>query len=294
MLVLTAVAALGGLTLLLATGLIVANRRLHVDEDPRIDEVEDMLPHSNCGACGYPGCRSFAEALVSGDALPGKCTVSNDDERAAIAAYLGVDIGAEEPRVARLACAGGQNVARNRARYTGDRSCRSAALVAGGGKGCFWGCLGLGDCERVCDFDAISMNEHALPVVDEALCTACNDCVEVCPKDLFSLHPQSHRLWVACKNLEAGDDVLDDCEVACTACGKCAMDGPGLIEMKNNLPVIDYRAKDYRARAKHATKTPIERCPTGAIVWIEADGRVIKGDEARPVLRHATRLEGPT
>ncbi|MEO1245318.1 MAG: RnfABCDGE type electron transport complex subunit B [Pseudomonadota bacterium] len=289
MLVLTAVAALGGLTLLLATGLIVANRRLHVDEDPRIDEVEDMLPHANCGACTYPGCRPFAEALVRGDALPGKCTVSNDDERAAIAAYLGVGIGAEEPRVARLACAGGQNVARNRARYAGDRSCRSAALVAGGGKGCFWGCLGLGDCQRVCDFDAIGMNEHALPVVNEALCTACNDCVEVCPKDLFSLHPRSHRLWVACKNLEAGDEVLDDCEVACTACGKCAMDGPGLIEMTNNLPVIDYRAK-----AKHATRMPIERCPTGAIVWIEADGRVIKGDAARPVLRHTTRPEGPT
>jgi RnfABCDGE-type electron transport complex B subunit len=287
MLVLTAVGALGGLTLLLATGLTVANRRLFVEEDPRFDAVEEMLPSTNCGACGYPGCRAFAEALVTGEALPGKCTVSSDDGRAEIAAYLGVDVGAEERRVARLACAGGINVARNHARYVGHQSCRSAALVAGGGKGCFWGCLGLGDCERVCDFHAIVMDEYSLPVVIEDLCTACNDCVEICPKDLFSIHPASHRLWVACKNLEFGDAILDDCEVGCTACGRCAMDAPGLIEMRDNLAVVDYSKA-------HATKVPIERCPTGAIVWIEPDGTALKGDAAKPVLRHAPRRAAPT
>lgn len=287
-LVLIAVGALGGLTFLLATGLVVANRRLHVEEDPRIDVVEDMLPNTNCGACGYPGCRPFAEALASSEVLPGKCTVSNDERRAAIAAYLEVDVGAEEREVARLACAGGINVARNHAHYTGHQSCRSAALVAGGGKGCFWGCLGLGDCERICDFDAITMNGDSLPVVAEELCTACGDCVEICPKDLFSLHPASHRLWVACKNLEEGDELLEDCEVACTACERCVVDGPpGLIAMRDNLPVVDYDGP-------HATRKPIERCPTGAIVWIEADGRIVKGDAARPVLRHSALPEAPT
>jgi RnfABCDGE-type electron transport complex B subunit len=287
MLVLTAIGALGGLTLLLATGLVLANRKLYVYEDPRLDDVEDMLPHSNCGACGYPGCRPFAEALVNGETAPGGCTVSNDEARAAIASFLDVEVGGSEREVARLACAGGINVARNHAHYTGHRSCRSAALVAGGGKGCFWGCLGLGDCDEVCDFDAISMDEFSMPVVDEALCTACNDCVEVCPKDLFSLHPKSHRLWVACKNLEKGDQILGDCEVACTACAKCAMDAPNLITMKNNLPVVDYGSA-------HATKVPIERCPTGAIIWIETDGQIIKGGEARAVLRHSARPEAPT
>ena len=117
--VLGAIAALGGLTLLLAIILIIANKKLYVYEDPRIDTVEDMLPHANCGACGYPGCRPFAEALVLQKALPGKCSVSSNEGRQAIAEYLGVALGAQEKQVARLACAGGTNVAMNRARYTG-------------------------------------------------------------------------------------------------------------------------------------------------------------------------------
>jgi electron transport complex protein RnfB len=287
MVVMTAVGAIGGLTLVLATLLVLADRKLRVEEDPRIDEVEDMLPHANCGACGYPGCRSFAEAVVAGAAPPGRCTVSSDEERQAIAAFLGVEVGAEEKRVARLACAGGANVARQRARYDGLDSCRAAALVAGGGKGCFWGCLGLADCERVCAFDAIRMDVQGLPVVDEDKCTACGDCVEACPKDLFSLHPVSHRLWVACRSLEAGDELIEDCEVACTACGRCAMDAPGLITMKNNLPVVDYE-RDHR------TRVPIERCPTGAIVWLDARAGAVKGAAARKIIRKGALHSLPT
>ncbi len=286
--IITALAALGGLTFLLALLLVLANKKLFVQEDPRIDQVDDMLPHANCGACGYPGCRPFAEALVKGEVLPGKCTVSSEEGRLAIANFLGVDAGMEEKRVARLACAGGINVSRNQARYKGMQSCRAAALVSGGGKGCFWGCLGLGDCVDVCDFDALHLNAFSLPVVDEEKCTACNACVEICPKGLFSLHPVSHRLWVNCKNQEAGDDILEECEVACTACGRCALDAPnGLISMQNNLPVIDY-GKD------HNTKVPIQRCPTGAIVWLEETGEVVKGPEARKVLRKSSLPELPT
>ncbi len=283
-----ALAALGGLTLILALMLIWANRKLYVYEDPRIDSVEDMLPHANCGACGFPGCRPFAEALVSGQILPGKCTVSSDDGRAAIADFLGVSLGEEEKRVARLACAGGTNVAVNRAQYQGISTCRAASLVSGGGKGCFWGCLGHGDCEVVCDFDAITMDEYSIPVVDVDKCTACGDCVEVCPKDLFSLQPISNRLWVNCKNLEAGDDILDECQVGCTACGKCAMDaGQDLITMEHNLPVVNYAGD-------HHTQAPIQRCPTGAIVWLDDKIGAIKGKESKKIVRKGRRRAGFT
>lgn len=283
MLIVTSLAALGGLTVILAIMLILANKKLHVEEDPRIDIVEDMLPHANCGACGLPGCRPFAEALVKGDISPGKCTVSSEEGREEIATFLGVDVGAGEKQVARLACAGGINVARNRARYQGLQTCQAASLVSGGGKGCFWGCLGLGDCEVVCDFDAITMNKFSIPVVNEDKCTACNDCVVACPKDLFSLQNISNRLWVACKNLDAGDEILEECQVGCTACARCAMDAPGdLIIMQNNLPVVDYSLN-------HNTRVPIERCPTGAIVWIDEKKGIIKGRESKKIIRKGER-----
>ena len=65
------------------------------------------------------------------------------------------------------------------------------------------------------------------------------------------------------------------------------MDAPGLITMRDNLPVIDYSRP-------HATRLPIERCPTGAIVWIDERDRVVKGAASRKVLRHAALPEAPS
>lgn len=269
---------MGGLGTLLAAALAVASRKLHVEEDPRIEEVDSLLPQTNCGACGSPGCRAFAEACVAGKANPGQCTVNSQEMSEFIAGLLGVELGGEEKLVARLACAGGSHVARTRAEYKGMGSCRAAA-VAGGGKACVWGCLGLADCEVSCDFDAITMDKHGLPVVDEDKCVACNDCVEACPLDLFSLQPVSHKLWVACKSLAEGDEALADCEVACTGCARCVADAPeGLISIRNNLAVIDY------SKNRLATPLPTQRCPTGAIVWLEKQGAV-KGAAAKRIIR---------
>ncbi|UCB54952.1 MAG: RnfABCDGE type electron transport complex subunit B [Thiotrichales bacterium] len=276
--ILVAVGFMAALGLILATVLVIANRRLFVYEDPRIDDVEELLPHANCGACGTAGCRVFAEKLVAGEVQPGACTVNSTEMNQVIANFLGVDLGSQEKQVARLACAGGNNVARRHGDYRGVESCRAAALVSGGGKGCAWGCLGLADCERVCDFDAIVMDRHDLPQVIDDLCTACGDCVDICPRDLFSLQPLSRRLWVACKNLEKGEAAEAECVVACNGCGRCAADAPGgMITMENNLAVIDYSQNAL------ASRIAIERCPTGAIVWLE--GGVHKGQGAVKIVR---------
>jgi len=268
------------LGLVLATILVVANKRLFVYEDPRIDDVETLLPHANCGACGRPGCRPFAEGLVDGSCEPSQCSVNPKETNSMIADFLGVELGEQDKKVARLACAGGSHVAHIRASYDGLDSCRGAALVSGGGKGCAWGCLGMADCADVCDFDAIEMDRHGLPVVNEALCTACNDCVEVCPKDLFSLHPVSHQLFVACRNLEKGEAAETECEVICTACERCAVDSPeGLVEISNNIAVIDY------SKNKLASRVAIERCPTGAIVWFDKKGGYQVGRDAKKIIR---------
>ncbi len=279
---LIAAALMGGLGALLAAVLAVADKKFYVYEDPRIEEVLSLLPKANCGACGCVGCHAFAEKAVLGEIAPGKCTVNSPEGVQAIATLLKVDAGSEEKRVARLACAGGNHVATHKARYAGLESCRAAALVSGGGKGCSWGCLGLADCARACDFDAIEMNWHGLPVVSEVRCTACGDCVEVCPKELFSLHLVSQRLWVACRNLLNGELAEADCEVACTGCGRCAADAPtGLIRIVDYLAVIDY------SRNTQARQAPIERCPTGAIVWMDKKSGPIRGLEAKKITRRS-------
>jgi RnfABCDGE-type electron transport complex B subunit len=253
---------------------------LWVFEDPRIDDIESLLPASNCGACGNAGCRPFAEALIAGKVKPAQCTVSSAETISEIADYLGVEAGDVVKRVARLACAGGTHVARNRAHYKGLSTCRAAAVVSGGPKGCTWGCIGLADCAEVCEFDAITMNKHGLPVVDAQKCTACEDCVEICPKGLFSIQPADRRLWIACKNMEDGDTAESLCEVACTACERCAKDSPeGLITIQNNLAIIDYSKNEL------ASPVATERCPTGAIVWLDDNRGMVKGTQAKRIIR---------
>jgi len=262
--ILAAVLILGGVGFAFGGLIALANRKLKVWEDPRIDGTVDLLPGTNCGACGFAGCRAFAEGLVEGKAQPAGCTNMGEDAIADVAAYLGVEAGEATKRVARLLCAGGSDVALQRGTYHGLSTCAAAAAVAGGGKGCTWGCLGLADCAVACTFDAIVMNAQGLPVVIPAKCTACGDCVEACPKDLFTIMPLDQKLIVQCKSLLEGDEAEALCKVACTACGRCVDDArPGVIAIRDGLAVVDY--------TKNADAGPEAtlRCPTHAIQWIE-------------------------
>ncbi|MEE9281046.1 MAG: (Fe-S)-binding protein [Myxococcota bacterium] len=260
------VTVMTGLSLLFGAVLAIAYRFLRVDEDPRLEQVDELLPGNNCGACGEPGCFAFAGKLLGQEATPGKCTVADQGTLEKIASILGVDVGSEQKRIARLSCAGGAGSARDLARYEGIGSCRGAVVVDGGGRACSWGCLGLGDCERACSFDAIRMNDEALPVVELELCTACSDCVDVCPLDLFVLMPESERLFVQCSSPLEGEAAIRSCRVACDACALCALDAPGAsVEMRDGLPVVHYD------RGVQPAAEATWRCPTGAIQWLEGE-----------------------
>jgi RnfABCDGE-type electron transport complex B subunit len=260
----TGVGVMTGLGLVFAGILALAYRFLRVEEDPRLEVVEEKLPGNNCGACGEPGCFAFAQKLVESEAAPGKCTVADEGTLEDIAGILGVDVGGDEKRIARLKCAGGLSNVKNLASYQGMESCRGAVVVDGGGLACSWGCLGLADCERACTFDAITMSEDALPVVEPDLCTACGDCVDACPQDLFVLVPESQRVFVQCNSPVTGEAAIEQCRVACDACGRCALDAPeGTIEMVDGLPIVHYD------RDVQPTREAIGRCPTRSIVWLE-------------------------
>lgn len=274
----TAPAIMTSLGLLFGVILAVAYHYLKVDEDPRIAETEELLPGTNCGACGEPGCLPFAIKLVAGEVNPSGCTVASEDDIDNLSEFLGVDAGQQEKIVARLKCAGGKGQAFQIAEYQGFEGCRAAAVISGGGKGCSWGCLGLGDCEVACTFDVIHMNDNGLPVVDALNCTACSDCVDICPKDLFELRPMAEQLYVQCNIPLEGESVTALCSAGCDACGKCVADAPaGLMEMKNELPVVNYASGLFTT--DNNTKKAIERCPTNAIQWLEVNQFAEQADE---------------
>ena len=183
--VITALAAAFGLLL------SVAILKLRVTTDPRIEEVLAALPGANCAACGMPGCSAYATRIVEEKYAIDLCPVGGSETAAKIAAIMGVDgAGAMAPVTARVRCRGGVAETTTRFSYGGPRDCAAANGVMGGFKTCRYGCLGFGDCGRACPFDAITMNENGLPVVDQVRCTGCGLCVKACPRGIIILTPE--------------------------------------------------------------------------------------------------------
>jgi Na+-translocating ferredoxin:NAD+ oxidoreductase RNF subunit RnfB len=238
--ILIPILTLGVLGLLFGVGLAIASKRFAVQVDPRLDKVHGLLPGSNCGACGGAGCFGFAEGLLSGKFSADACRVASEEMKEKIAHLLGQKLEKKGKKVAVLACAGGAKV-KDRFIYQGVKDCVAANLVLGGQKECAWGCLGFGDCARICPFGAIKMSDEGLPVVDAAKCKACNKCVLICPKKLFSLLPVSGKVYVACSSHDIGKDTKAVCPVGCIACRLCEKACPvDAIHVIDNLAVIDY------------------------------------------------------
>lgn len=239
--ILIPIITLGALGLIFGVGLAIASKRLAVQVDPRLERIHGLLPGSNCGACGGAGCFGFAEGLLSGRFSVDSCRVSEEAVREKIAHLLGQKIEKKVKKVATLHCYGGNRV-KDRFIYKGIETCVAANLVLGGQKECVYGCLGFGDCSRICPFGAITMSEEGLAVVDEAKCKACNKCVLICPKKLFELVPVSGKVYVACSSHDSGRDTKAVCPVGCIACGLCVKACKfDAIHVIDNLAIIDYK-----------------------------------------------------
>jgi RnfABCDGE-type electron transport complex B subunit len=212
-----------------------------VETDPRIEEVEAALPGINCGACGYAGCAGYAEAVVDAGESMTLCAPGGAETARAVAAVMGAEVEAAEPKFAVTCCQGGS--VPDRFAYAGVQDCRAATVMglAGGPKACTWGCLGFGTCMKACPFGAITMSPDRLPVVDETKCTGCGRCVEVCPRDLNRVDPESRTVFVLCKSRDKGAIANKLCERGCIACRKCEKECPfDAIHVVDNLAVIDY------------------------------------------------------
>jgi len=252
------------LGLLLAVVLFLVAKKFKVEEDPRIDEVEKVMPGANCGGCGFAGCRAFAQACVNAPNLDNNfCPVGGNEVMKKVAAVLGMEVKEKAPMVAVVRCNG---TCENRPKtnvYDGYRSCKVMAALYTGDTGCAYGCLGCGDCVAACQFGAISMDpETGLPVVDEEKCTGCGACAKACPKKVIELRnkgPKGRRVFVSCVNMEKGAAARKACKAACIGCGKCEKECPfGAITVEHNVAYIDFN------KCKLCRKCVVV-CPTGAI-----------------------------
>lgn len=203
-------------------GLILnfASKKFRVQVDERVEKVRSCLAGANCGACGFPGCDGFAQAVVDGKAPVDGCAAGGSKTANAIAEIMGAEVTEKEPMVARVICQGECGVTRERYIYDGYQSCQMASQMAGGPKNCRFACVGLGDCVKVCKFDAIKI-VHGLAVIDQNKCTACGSCANVCPRHVIQLKPQNSSVLVRCQNSDVGRLAREACMKACIGCMRC-------------------------------------------------------------------------
>lgn len=268
-----AIVVMAGTGLVLGVVIGLFAKLFQIKTDPRIDLVIELLPGANCGGCGMAGCSDFAKAVVSGKAAPSQCPVSSSEQVGAIAKALGIEAGEAFKQKAVVLCGGDQEQTLRRAEYNGVADCVSASLVAGGPKGCAYGCLGMGSCARRCPFGAIEMI-NGLAVVHGKLCVGCGSCVAVCPRKVIKLVPADAEVHIYCNSPLKAPAKRQVCKVACIGCRKCVKTAPEKFLLEG------FKAAVLYAHPPFPTQEDVQSvgCPTGALLTAEEHLHIEKHD----------------
>ena len=263
--IISAIISLGSIGAIGAIILYLVSVKFHVDEDPHIESVTEVLPGANCGGCGFPGCNAFAVACVNAVSLDDLvCPVGGAETMNLVAAILGKEVSIKESKIAVVRCNGICDAHPRIYHYDGAKKCAIMGLFYRSETGCPYGCFGFGDCAEACLFDAIRINPKTqLVEVIEDRCTSCGACVKACPKKMIELRkrgPKSRRIYVACVNMDKDTIARKACANACTGCGNCLYEcGFGAISITNKLAYIN----DAKCRLCRKC-APV--CPTGSIL----------------------------
>ena len=242
--------------------LAFASKAFAVKEDERVALIREVLPGANCAACGYNGCDAYASALVEGDVAANLCSVGGQETAKKIGAILGVESGNVEVKAARVRCAGTTEACGRKYDYDGIGGCAAAHLVQGGPLACDYGCIGFGDCVKVCAFNAIYIRNGVAEVI-ASRCTACGMCVAACPKKLITLAPVSELHMVRCSNKDRGAVTRRLCSVGCIGCLRCTtVCQVKAIAVQNNLASID------QDKCRHCGEC-VKVCPRQCIAFYD-------------------------
>lgn len=251
------ITVLSSVGLFFGVALSISAKLLHVKVNKKIAEIDEVLPGTNCGACGYPGCMGFAIAVANGEASTAGCLAGGAEVAMDVAGVMGTDHIEVEETIAVVNCKGGYAEATERAVYEGIHDCHAAELIGNGTKECSHGCLGLGSCVKTCSYDAIIITDNGLAVIDPDKCTGCEGCLTSCPRNLITMMPKDRNIFLACNNHDRGAKVKKYCSVGCTGCTLCvkAATVEGSVTMDNFLPVLDYQKEDNFVAAAY-------KCPS--------------------------------
>lgn len=269
MLLLSALVFIGLLSLGIGLALSYAKRRLAVPKDRFQLQIEAQLPGINCGACGYPSCAQYAEALVRKKTADlGLCRPAGTEQLQSIGKLLKLPAPEPERQVAFVYCKGSPGLAAEKFQYEGLQDCQAASLLFRGSKHCQYSCIGLGSCVRQCPTGAIRI-ENSLAVVDPGNCIGCELCLPVCPTQVIRMIPQTQRYIVACNSLDHGKTTRNHCKVGCIGCKICEVRHPGLgFQIRKNLASVspDFAGNPPDEKVQRA----IRACPSQCITELPA------------------------
>ena len=159
--VLGAVITLGILALIFGVILGFAAVKFKVESDPIVDQSDEILPQTQCGQCGYPGCRPYAEAIANGDDI-NKCPPGGEATIKQLADLMGVE-------------------AKPLDSAHGEEDVKKVAVIREDE------CIGCTKCIQACPVDAILGAAKQMHTVIEHECTGCDLCVEPCPVDCIDM-----------------------------------------------------------------------------------------------------------